>query len=79
MPVILPMHVAPATLTYDGKTAWSLWMGADGLPRRVRASGPMVIAVPEGGDALVMELDIRFREWGGAHTITAPPAEEVTG
>ncbi|GAA4525752.1 MULTISPECIES: hypothetical protein [Nonomuraea] len=68
----LPMSVVPAALSGDAEHSWSMWIGADGLPRRVQASGPMSSVVPEPVSGLFMTVDIRFHDWGGSRTISAP-------
>jgi hypothetical protein len=70
----LPLSVVPAALLSDQKNPWSLWIGSDGLPRRVQASGPLNSVTPEPVDGLSMAMDIRFHEWGGTQAITAPTA-----
>ncbi|MEU8251673.1 hypothetical protein [Nonomuraea sp. NPDC048916] len=73
----LPLTVVPAALRDDRENPWSLWIGSDGLPHRVQASGPLVSVEPEPVDGLSMAVDIRFYEWGGSQTITAPTAYTV--
>ncbi|GAA3672615.1 hypothetical protein GCM10022224_041120 [Nonomuraea antimicrobica] len=74
-----PMNVVPAALMPDVPNPWSLWIGSDGLPRRLQTSGEMVSVVPEPVSGLSMQLDLRFLEWGATHPITAPPADTVSG
>jgi len=73
------MDVVPAALLPGTPNPWSLWIGLDGLPRRLQTSGTMVSVVPEPVNGLSMELDIRFLEWGATHAINAPPADAISG
>ncbi|MGA5758747.1 hypothetical protein [Nonomuraea bangladeshensis] len=57
------------------EVSWRLWVGPDGLPRRVR----LVTTDPEAAEGVprtaVTEID--FTDWGSTVSIEPPPADQV--
>ncbi|MFJ2030299.1 hypothetical protein [Streptosporangium sp. NPDC087985] len=62
-------QVAAMTVT------WRLWLGGDGLPRRLVTSW----AEPPLSMKVTRTSDVRFASWGTPVNLTAPLSEEPTG
>ncbi|MDF5758442.1 hypothetical protein, partial [Spongiactinospora sp. TRM90649] len=67
--------------TWKGPIRWKLWAGPDNLPRRFHAIMDFTPTFSDGdsdGEVETMTMNIIYRGWGTAVTITAPPERLIS-